>query len=533
MTKVDKSSTGAGDEAYNRNDEANIESTGGERDKSFGESQDQMEEESSNSYIPEAYEGQPAMAGYITGIEDSSQEFPVMTRQRSVIERVQSNYSFFNSKLKSQRKRLLVQFGFVYLLMAVLILAIFSIYWGSMVNRGSRLKNLQMLAVIEDDVTVDGISPVIGDSFYQLLQTPEAKYRGTWNVFNLSEWEAIALRNNRTSLEEIQLQIHNQHYWSGLYVKPNASYNWVQAVINGDSSYNVSENTISNTYETGRDFMNMNSYVTPAIRLLETWWLDLQSNVSKQLLDYVEDKSVLSSQGSLDVMTTPMTFIFDDRAPWDDYVLVAPSQVGLIYMIIITFFQFNFFADLHKEVAMSKLRPHHYYMYRVFSAILSYFVISLFMGLVSLACQVDFTVTYGKSGFLVYWMISFLTMIAVGTVNEIMGLLFILFYPPMLGFWLLFWVICNITPTFTPLALSAKFFRYGYAMPIHNSYEASKSVFFNVSKGQIGRNIGILVAWCVLSNIALVPVLKLFGSTMGKRAAQAAKEAKEKELSRD
>jgi hypothetical protein len=527
MTNIDRPAEVAQQEAHN-DDEVNIGSSQGKRDKSFSESQDELEKQSSNS--PELYDGHPTMAGYITGIDDSNSEFPVITRLRSVLERVLSNYSFFNSKLKSQRKKLLLHFGFVYLLMAVLILGIFSIYWGSMVNRGSRLKNLQMLVVIEDDATVEGIPPVIGDSFYQLLQTPEAKYRGTWNVFNLSQWGAIALRNNRSSLEEIQLQIHNQNYWSGLYVKPNASYNWVQAVIDGDSSYNVSDNTIVNTYETGRDFLNMNSYVTPTIRSVETWWLNLQSNVTGQLLGYIEDKSVLSSRGSLDVMTTPITFTFDDRAPWNDYVLVAPSQVGLIYMIIITFFQFNFFADLHKDVAMSKLRPYHYYMYRVFSAIFSYFVISLFMGLVSLACQVDFTVTYGKSGFLVYWMISFLTMIAVGTVNEFMGLLFILFYPPLLGFWLLFWVIINITPTFTPLALSAKFFRYGYAMPIHNSYEASKTVFFDISKNQIGRNIGILVAWSVLSNIILVPVLKLFGSTMGKRAALAAKAAKEKEL---
>jgi len=525
MSDIDESSKGTGQEAYNHNNEAHLNSP---RNNSL-KNQAEFKEQSSNSFIPETYDGEPETAGYSPSIKDSNLEFPEKTRLSSVLERVQSNYSFFNSKLKVQRKKLVVQFALVYLLMAVLILSIFSIYWGSMVNRGSRLKNLQMLVVIEDDATVDGITPVIGDSFYQLLQTPEAKYHGTWNVFNLSEWKSIAQSNNRTSLEEIQLQIHNQNYWSALYVKPNTSYNWVQAVLTGDSNYNVSENAILNTYETGRDFTGMNSYVTPAIRSLESWWLDLQSNVTKQLLSNVGD-SVDSSQERLQIIATPMTFVFDDRAPWNDYVLAAPSQVGLIYMIIITFFQVSFFADLHKEVQQQKLRPIHYLIYRIISATISYFVISLFMSLVSLACQIDFTVTYGKSGFLVYWMISFITMIAVGTVNEVMALLFILFYPPMSGFWLLFWVICNITPTFTPLALSAKFFRYGYAMPIYNSYEASKTIFFDVYKGRMGRNIGILVAWCIVSNIAFVPVLKLFGSTMRKRAQEAAKQAKENEL---
>ncbi|KAK7679140.1 hypothetical protein QCA50_017902 [Cerrena zonata] len=110
---------------------------------------------------------------------------------------------------------------------------------------------------------------------------------------------------------------------------------------------------------------------------------------------------------------------------------------------------------------------------------------------------------------------------AVGAMNEIMGMLLILVYPPLLGFWMLFWVIINISPTFTPLALSPKFFRYGYALPIHNSYEITKVIFFNTYKGQLGRNYGILVAWVVIETIALVPTVILFGKTMGKRAAQA------------
>lgn len=82
-------------------------------------------------------------------------------------------------------------------------------------------------------------------------------------------------------------------------------------------------------------------------------------------------------------------------------------------------------------------------------------------GLVTLAFQVDFAVTFGKSGFLVYWMVTFLTMWSVGLANELAAMLILTIYPPMVGFWLIFWVIINITPTFTPIALLPEFYRYG------------------------------------------------------------------------
>lgn len=449
-----------------------------------------------------------------------------LTRQPTLLSRVQTSLSFFNPKLKNQRKRIVMQIAGIYLLMAVLCLGIFSIYWGSMVGRNDRLVNLDYLVVIEDS-NVGEVDPIIGDSFQQLLTNPLIMHVGTWHVFNASAWAEVTAKSGRTSEEEVISQIHEHNYWSAIYIKENATANWINAIEQGDLSYNVSNSTISNIYETGRDFLAMNTYVTPQVKNVEHAWLGLQQSLVEKL-----NLSDLSSN-SIAVVSTPLKFTYYDFVPYTDPVLVAPSQVGLIYMIIITFFQFNFFAELHKEVAQLGMKKIHYVLYRILTGWLSYFVLSLMFGLVSLACQVDFTVTFGHSGFLVYWMIAFLTMIAVGTVNEIMGLLCILLYPPILGFWLLFWVIINIAPTFVPMQLSAEFFRYGYAMPIHNSYEATKPIFFNVTKKYLGRNVGVLVAWCVVSTLLLIPTLAFFGKTMGRRAMLAAQKAKQEAMEKE
>ena len=139
-------------------------------------------------------------------------------------------------------------------------------------------------------------------------------------------------------------------------------------------------------------------------------------------------------------------------------------------------------------------------------------------GLVTLAFQVDFAVTFGKSGFLVYWMVTFLTMWSVGLANELAAMLILTIYPPMVGFWLIFWVIINITPTFTPIALLPEFYSV---------------IFFNTYKGLIGRSIGIIIAWVVFLTLMAPIVVVYFGSTMSKKAAAAAAAAKkEKEKSK-
>ncbi|KAG7664355.1 uncharacterized protein J8A68_002137 [[Candida] subhashii] len=432
-------------------------------------------------------------------------------------------YSFFDPKLSAQRKRLKFEFSRVYIIMIIGIMGLFSIYWGSMYGRNDRIRNLRMLVVIEDDITIEGIPPILGDTLREVLETPTALTRGNWHIFNSSEFAKLAAENNNNIEQELERQIHHQNYWSSIYVKPNATWNFYNALIQGDGKYNVSNNSIISVYETGRDFVAMNQYVTPSIQMIERIWLGEQTNMTQPLLDLMSNASeVLSQPGTMQLLASPIQFIYFDRIKYTDPVLLAPSQVGLIYTIIVTFFQFNFLGEVHIAVAKSGVNKRHYVIYRFLASVASFFVLSFAASIVSLAFQVDFTKAFGHSGFLVYWAISFLTMWAVGSASELAALLCITVYPPLIGFWLMFWVIINVAPTFTPLALSAKFYRYGYAMPIYNSYEATKVVLFNTYKGALGRHIGILIAWIVLLTIALPFALAYFGKTMTKKAQLAA-----------
>lgn len=449
--------------------------------------------------------------------ESSTPSEQQLSRTQSAVAEVSSKVSFFDSKLKAQRWLLLRRFVTIYLVIGTGILSIFSIYWGSMYGRNGRVKNLKMLVVIEDDTTVDGVPPAIGDIVRNVLETPFSRTRGEWLIQNNTEFQIQADKHNNTITEEIEREVHHQMYWASIHVKKNASLNFRDAIVNGDSSYNMSFNTIVSYYESGRDFLAMEEFVVPSLLAIESSVSQLASNVTEEILQGENLSTVFSDPNAIRIATHSLDFFYIDSKPFNDQVLVAPSQVGLIYTIIITFFSFNFFTEIHKSVGLMGIKPKQYLAFRFFSVMITFFFMSLFYSLVTLAFQVDFGKTFGRSGFLVYWMTNYMTMWSVGTMNEAAGMVLIMVYPPMMGFWLLFWVFVNIAPTFAPMALSPRVFRYGYATPIYNSYEITKVIFFDTYKGNMGRNYGILVVNMVISTIILLGVVVIFAKTMTKR----------------
>lgn len=441
-----------------------------------------------------------------------------LSRTESALARVSSRVSFFNTKLQSQRWDVVRRTAFVYLIMGVLMLSIFSIYWGSMYGRNNRVKNLKMLVVIEDEDTIDGVPPAIGELVRSAVEMPAAKSRGNWQIKNTTSFQRAAESHNNTIAEEIEREIHHQRYWASIHVKKNASLGLRNAIVSGNTSYNVSFHSIVSHYETGRDFLAMAQVVKPSLQVIERYVLESSYNVIDQILANENLSSTFLNPDAIKVATHALDFFYVDSRPFTDQVLNAPSQVGLIYTIIITFFAFNFFSDIHKSVAGMGVKPVHVLIYRFCSVTITFFFMSLFYSLVTLAFQVDFGKAFGRSGFLVYWMTNYMTMWSVGAVNEAAGMLFIMTYPPLMGFWMLFWVIVNIAPTFAPMELTPGVFRYGYVTPIFNSYQITKVIFFDTYKGTLGRNYGILAANMAISTVVLLIVFVFFGKTMSRRA---------------
>jgi len=83
--------------------------------------------------------------------------------------------------------------------------------------------------------------------------------------------------------------------------------------------------------------------------------------------------------------------------------------------------------------------------------------------------------SYGSSGFVIYWMMSWLAMCALGGAVESM---ITILTPSFISFFLLLWIIANVSVCVYPIVLLPGVYRYGYAMPFYNVQQTIRSLLF-------------------------------------------------------
>lgn len=127
----------------------------------------------------------------------------------------------------------------------------------------------------------------------------------------------------------------------------------------------------------------------------------------------------------------------------------------------------------------------------------AYFMLSLAYSFVSMAFQINFwdtnsvtshsqvtiqsegnPVAFGSATFVVYWMLNFCGMIALGLACENMAMIVGM---PWMGLFLIFWVITNVSTAFYDIEIAPAFYRWGYAWPLHSSKFSSLPLTFAAS----------------------------------------------------
>jgi len=152
----------------------------------------------------------------------------------------------------------------------------------------------------------------------------------------------------------------------------------------------------------------------------------------------------------------------------------------------------------------------HLIIWRYTATVGSYFLLSLIYSFVSLAFQMPMDRphgshiwptnnpnAYGRGTFVVYWMGNWVGMCAFGLASENMAMIL---GTPWTALWLIFWVISNVATGFYALELAPAFYRWGYAWPMHNIVELTRSVLFDLHP-RVGLNFGILFAWVGIGTV--------------------------------
>lgn len=70
------------------------------------------------------------------------------------------------------------------------------------------------------------------------------------------------------------------------------------------------------------------------------------------------------------------------------------------------------------------------------------------------------------------------------------------------GYFLSFWIVLNVSSSFSSFEIMPAFYQYGYALPFYNSIQGARTIIF-ATKSHLGRNFGVLLAWMVLGVLGI------------------------------
>lgn len=275
----------------------------------------------------------------------------------------------------------------------------------------------------------------------------------------------------------IRQQIYDENAYAAIVVNPNATTLLRDAVTNGDTSYDPT-GAVQFIIITARDQTTYTNYISPALN-------DFQAAFNTFFGPRWVQQLVMESANISQVpqaVNPGVGFNTLDLRPYAPAVATPAITIGLIYLIIVAFFNFPFLMPFHMQLVKGNhppLRLWQWLAWRMLSHIISYFFLSLFYSFVSLAFKIPFTNSpapdtvsasnpnaYGHGSFVVYWMLNWVGMAALGFPCENMAMILGM---PWSSLFLIFWVITNVSTSFYDLTLAPQFFAWGYAWPLHRS----------------------------------------------------------------
>ncbi|KAJ7812650.1 hypothetical protein B0H14DRAFT_2523275 [Mycena olivaceomarginata] len=333
--------------------------------------------------------------------------------------------------------------------LVVVIFAVFSIYWGSVWSTPHHSL---------PGWIVDFDGGAVGQSVSNALISINA---GTSGI----AWQVVPASQFPGGISQLQNAIVQEKTWYAVTINSGATTSLSAAVSAVDASYNSS---LAITF-IGSEARNENIYRAHSRIVagqLDAITLQLTLQFLKNISSSANVGTLLSTAPEL--VARPIYYTVDNLRPFDVPVASAVTFVGLIYLLILSFF-------------------------------------ILFYTLLSRAFQLPFDRHFGSAGLVIFWMLNWMGMLACGLALEAMITLLTTRFVP---FFLIIFIITNVSVSVYPLAVLPHIYRYGYAFPFYNISRAVRSIVFR-TKNDVGMNFGILIAWVALSCITL-PLFQWF-----------------------
>ncbi|KAJ6497374.1 hypothetical protein C8R45DRAFT_822927 [Mycena sanguinolenta] len=406
------------------------------------------------------------------------QSLPVIpSSSTSIAEPNTFSAGFFDQSLSAVRATYLKIIIAGVAVLGVVVFGVCAIYWGSIWSTPHR-------SVSGWVVDFDG--GFVGEKVATALVSMNPDSKVVWEVVPASRFE--------DGLSQVKDAVVEEKMWVAVMINAGASLNLTTALSEVDKSYNSSF-AITFVGSEARNEAEYRNIVLPLItsqleQASRAFALEFARNISQ-----TSDLATILSNAP-QIITEPISYIIDNVRPFDVPVASAVTFVGLIYMMILAFFMLllsngaRMYTGLDQRLSLGSLIS-----VRLITCFVGYFFVALFYTLLSLAFKLPFDTRYGKAGFVLFWMLNWIGMLACGLALESVATILTVRYIPL---FLVFWIISNMSIAGYPLQVLPHIYRFGYFYPFYNISRGVRSIVFG-TKDDLGINFGILLAWVVVS----------------------------------
>ncbi|GFZ51748.1 hypothetical protein JCM24511_09516, partial [Saitozyma sp. JCM 24511] len=399
------------------------------------------------------------------------------------------SHGFFDPEMASFRKLAFMILGKAAVISILVMWSCLPFYWGS-VWKADRYTNKLTVRVIDRDGGAVGQSVTSG----MLAQTKLRYFQSSVTVFPS---DAVVAKD-----------IVEEGAWAAIVIQPNVTAKLIAARQSGNASYDGSS-ALQVYYTQARQESAVNRYLLPYIQLELG---KVVANVSTQsIAQYLATNSgnatavALLAEAPTSVHNS-VYYTLTDIRPYDQPVAQAITLVGLIQLLIFAFV-ITMNNNAVREIIAPYLTNRSYLAYRIVAPLTLYSVVSFFYAMVNLPFKVDFGAKYSyHNGFFLWAFVLNLGMASLGLATEFM---ITIIGPKFMPFFLIPLIIANVSVVSLPHELQPWIYRYGPAMPSFNLGRTVRTIIFD-TKNQIGMDIGILIAWIVVSCCTITVATWLF-----------------------
>jgi hypothetical protein len=364
-----------------------------------------------------------------------------------------------------------------------IIFAIFPIFYGALWK--TPVNNLP-------GWIVDFDGGLIGQRVTQALTSQQLA------AFTKVSWTVVPASLFPGGSEDLAHAVLEERTWVALSVNSGSSANLLSAISTPNPAYNGSQAITVFAVE-ARNEGAYRGIIMPSVLLPLAF---IGNAASAELAKMLANSSSLSSilTNAPQTISTPISYTVRNLAPFDQPIATGVIFVGLIFQLIIALFVvMAAFAAREKSGLGTSLTFTSLLLMRFASIFGAFSILSLLYCLLTMAFQLRFTREFGKAGFLIFWMLNYANMLACGLAVEAVLTIVPL---PGLPFFIILWIIANVSVCPFPIEILPSFYRYGYAAPFYNVSRGIRTVLF-ATKNRVGLSFGVLIAWIAISCLTI------------------------------